>query len=207
MLGIYKYTNSDGGEKMRTREEWIKKILLFILGCLLFVSIVFLLKAYREGHFSSVHNLRTYVKGFGVFAPAVLIMIQALQVVVPVLPGFLGSIVGTGLFGGWISFWCNYIGISIGSIIAFLLAKWLGNNLVRLLFPEEKYQKYVNWINQKRCYTRLLFWSILLPLAPDDFLCYFSGLSGMSTKKFVWIIILAKPWCLIFYSILFEYQI
>lgn len=71
----------------------------------------------------SVQNLRTYISGFEIFAPVILIMIQALQVVIPVLPGFFSSAVGTGLFGAWTSFWCNYIGISAGSVIAFLLAK------------------------------------------------------------------------------------
>lgn len=52
----------------------------------------------------SVQNLRTYISGFGIFAPVILIMIQALQVVIPVLPGFFGSAVGTGLFGAWTSF-------------------------------------------------------------------------------------------------------
>ena len=43
----------------------------------------------------------------------------------------------------------------------------------------------------------------LLPLFPDDFLCYFSGLIKMNWKKFVWIIILGKPWCILGYSIVF----
>lgn len=192
---------------MISKEERVKRTLMVVLGLLLILTAAVLLKGYLDGHFRSVQNLRTYISGFGIFAPVILIMIQALQVVIPVLPGFFGSAVGTGLFGAWTSFWCNYIGISAGSVIAFLLAKWLGNNLVTLLFPSGKYQTYVHWINEKKSFTWLLFWSILLPLAPDDFLCYFSGLSGMSTRKFVWIIVLAKPWCIIFYSLLFGYFI
>lgn len=192
---------------MVSREEKLKKILLAVMSLLLVISAIVLIKGYLEGHFRSTESVRLYISGFGIFAPVVLILIQALQVVIPVLPGFIGSVVGTGLFGAWTSFWCNYIGISAGSIIAFLLAKWLGNNIITLLFSSEKYHTYVNWINQKKSFTLLLFWSILLPLAPDDFLCYFSGLAGMSTRKFVWIIILAKPWCLIFYSVFFEYFI
>ena len=47
----------------------------------------------------------------------------------------------------------------------------------------------------------------LLPLAPDDFLCYFSGLTGMSAKRFTWIIVLGKPWCILAYSLFFAYLI
>ena len=44
----------------------------------------------------------------------------------------------------------------------------------------------------------------LRPLFPDDFLCYFSGLTNMSFKKFALIIVLGKPWCLLIYSIVFS---
>jgi uncharacterized membrane protein YdjX (TVP38/TMEM64 family) len=126
---------------------------------------------------------------------------------VPVLPGFLGCIVGAGMFGAAGGFWCNYIGISIGSIIAFLLARRFGVELVRLMIPMEKYQKWVDWVNTKKSYTVVLFLAILLPLAPDDFLCYFSGLTGMSTRRFTWIIVLGKPWCILAYCVFFAYLV
>ena len=190
---------------MHSKERKIKNVLMGFLIFLLLISSVFLIKGYLDGHFDSAETLRAYVAAFGILAPIILALIQMLQVTLPVLPGFLGCAVGAGLFGAAGGFWCNYIGISAGSIIAFLLAKWLGNNLVSLMVPEEKYASCVQWINKKKSYTVVLFLAILLPLAPDDFLCYFSGLIGMGTKKFVWIIILAKPWCILFYSILFGY--
>ena len=123
------------------------------------------------------------------------------------LPGFLGCIVGAGMFGAAGGFWCNYIGISIGSIIAFLLARRFGVELVRLMIPMEKYQKWVDWVNTKKSYTVVLFLAILLPLAPDDFLCYFSGLTGMSARRFTWIIVLGKPLCILAYCVVFSYLV
>lgn len=190
---------------MNTREIKIKKILMAILIVLLLITGVFVIKGYFEGHFRSMDSMRAYMNTFGMFAPLVLVLIQALQVVLPVLPGMIGCAVGAGMFGAATGFWCNYIGISAGSIIAFLLAKWLGHKIVDVMFPADKYASCVEWINKKKCFTLLLFLSILLPLAPDDFLCYFSGVAGMSTRKFVWIILLAKPWCILFYSIVFGY--
>lgn len=111
------------------------------------------------------------------------------------------------MFGAAGGFWCNYIGISIGSIIAFLLARRFGVELVRLMIPMEKYQKWVDWVNTKKSYTVVLFLAILLPLAPDDFLCYFSGLTGMSTRRFTWIIVLGKPWCILAYCVFFAYLV
>ena len=83
-------------------------------------------KAYLDGKFESVETLQEYIKGFGIFGPVALIILQAIQVIFPILPGFLGCAVGAVLFGSAGGFWCNYIGISAGSIIAFLLAKKYG---------------------------------------------------------------------------------
>ena len=125
----------------------------------------------------------------------------------PVLPGFLGCIVGAGLFGAAGGFWCNYIGISAGSILAFLLARRFGVGLVRKMVPAKKYDHCVAWVQTKKSYTLVLALAILLPLAPDDFLCYFSGLTGMSAQRFVSIILLAKPWCILVYSLFFAHVI
>ena len=183
----------------------LKNALTGALIFLLLLTGIFLLKGYFDGHFRTMESFRAYVEGFGLFAPVVLVVIQALQVVLPVLPGFLGCIVGAGMFGAMGGFWCNYIGISAGSIIAFLLARRFGVGLVRCMIPMEKYTRFTQWLNQRESFTLVLFLAILLPLAPDDFLCYFSGLTGMSTKKFTWIILLGKPWCILGYSLFFAY--
>ncbi len=172
---------------------------------LLLLSAVFVLRGWFGGSFSSAETLRSYISSFGIFAPLVLILIQAIQVVLPVLPGWLGCIVGAATFGPAGGFWCNYIGICAGSIAAYFLARRYGITLVRQLVPMEKFEKCVAWVKTKESYTLVLFLAILLPLAPDDFLCYYSGLGDMDTKKFVSIILIAKPWCILFYSIFFAH--
>ena len=71
----------------------------------------------------------------------------------------------------------------------------------------EKYETYIKKMNLSKSYPRLLFLAILLPMAPDNFLCYFSGLVNLSPKKFATIILAAKPWCILVYSIFFAYFI
>lgn len=169
--------------------------------CLLAAGV--LIKAYFDGRFSSSEALQEYVASFGLFSPLVLTLIQALQVILPILPGFLGCAVGAVLFGRLGGFLCNYIGISAGSIAAFYLARTYGVALVKSLFSEKKYEKWSHWIETKKSYDIVLFLAILLPLFPDDFFCYFTGLTKMRAKKFIWIVIITKPWCILLYSLLF----
>lgn len=172
-----------------------------LIFCLVIIAVFF--KAYLDGKFNSIDTLHAYVRDYGLLAPVVLTLIQAFQVIVPVLPGFLGCAVGAVLFGCMGGFWCNYIGISLGSIIAFFLARKYGMPLVKAMFPKEKYERWSGWAARSRFYSALLFVGTLLPLFPDDFFCYFSGLTEMTARRFTWIIVLGKPWCILAYSYLF----
>lgn len=183
--------------------SWEKAISTFlVMVCLAFSAVIF--KAYLNGKFDSVETLHAYIAGFGLFAPLVLIFIQALQVVVPIFPGLLGCAVGAVLFG-WIGgFWCNYIGICIGSIIAFFLARRFGVEFVRSLFSKGRYDRWWARAGESNSYALFLFTAILLPLFPDDFFCYFSGLTTMKPRRFISILLIAKPWCILAYSLGFS---
>lgn len=181
----------------------INKGFLIATVVLLLVPALFILKGYFDGAFSSMPALQIYIGQLGWWGPITLTLFQALQVVVPILPGWLGCAVGGVVFGPVVGFICNFIGISAGSIAAFWLARKYGAKLVKCIIKEEKYEKYAGWISNKKSYSLVLWLMILLPFAPDDFFCYFSGLTKMSAKKFTWIIITAKPWCILLYSIFF----
>ena len=190
---------------MKSTATIVKVTTMVSLVVLLALSAFVLVDGWVGGHFDSIDTLRSYIASYGMWGPLILTLIQALQVVLPVLPGFAGCIVGGALFGVAGGYWTNYIGISAGSIVAFFLAKRYGIQLVNQLISMEKYEKYIERIKKSKSYAVMLFLSILLPLAPDDFLCYFSGLINMSSKRFILIIIAAKPWCILFYSIFFAH--
>ena len=176
--------------------------LLLLSLCLIMCVVLF--KAYREGKFDSAESMQEYIAGFGIMAPIMLTAIQAAQVVLPVLPGFLGCAVGAVMFGCWGGFWCNYIGISAGSIIAFWLARQFGRDLVAGLFKGKRYEKWTRWAAKSKSYTAMLFAGMVLPLFPDDYFCYLTGLTDMTLKKFSAIVIIGKPWCILAYSIIFS---
>ena len=184
------------------KRSWSKRIkLLMILAFLIFLMLA--CKILFNQRFDSPEALQEYMKRFGVFAPLVLILFQAFQVVVPVFPGYLGCAAGAVAFGPATGFWCNYIGICAGSIIAYFLARRFGMDLVLSLFSEKMFFKWRSKIARSRSYAVFLFVATLLPLFPDDFLCYFSGLIKMNKRQYIWIILLGKPWCILAYSIIF----
>lgn len=119
-----------------------KKVKVFVIvGAVALAAL--LIRMFFNQRISSVEDLQNYMKTFGVFGPLVLTLIQALQVVIPVLPGYLGCAAGAVAFGTATGFWCNYIGISTGSVIAYFLAKRYGMDIVLAMFPKKQYDNGV----------------------------------------------------------------
>lgn len=191
-----------GNDKKESCNFMVKKIKASLIIVILMVCFL-LAKKVLSSNISSIEDFQELMNGYGIWGPVVLTVIQALQVVIPILPGYLGCAVGAMSFGPLVGFICNYIGISLGSIIAFFLAYHFGKPLVLDLFSEKQYEKWKQKIKGKKSYDAFLFIATLLPMFPDDFLCYFSGLIEMNKRRFIGIIILGKPWCILAYSIIF----
>lgn len=173
------------------------KMISIIITLFLVTVIVITLK---NTIFASDDTLMKYINSFGIYSSIAFIILQILQVIFPVIPGGASCLVGVILFGPLEGFIYNYIGLCIGSVIAFYLSKRYGLNLIRKLFSEKLLNKYLGYLNHPN-YYKIFFMGILLPGAPDDFLCYLSGLTDISYKKFMIAIVVGKPLTLIGYSI------
>lgn len=185
-----------GGEQKGKHFNWMN--LSTIIGMALIV--LFCIYGYRLGIFSSLEALQNYMAGFGIWAPLIFVIIQAVQVVIPILPGAIGCAAGVLVFGPIEGFAYNYIGICAGSIAAFLLSRRYGRDFVKRMVSEKAYEKYAGWLEQKDRFDKMFAIAIFLPVAPDDLLCYLAGLTRMKVRKFVWIILLGKPAALLLYS-------
>jgi uncharacterized membrane protein YdjX (TVP38/TMEM64 family) len=150
---------------------------------------------------TSFDALRTFIIQTGFWGPLVFILIQIVQVVIPILPGGISCAYGVLLFGTAYGFVYNYVGIVIGSVLAFLLSRQLGKPFIQKITPGRIYRKYIGWLDKSSWFDRLFALGILLPGAPDDFLCMLAGASEMKLKKFMIILILCKPGALFVYSI------
>lgn len=156
---------------------------------------------YQRGIFDSVDAFQNFINSTGLLGPLIFIFIQIIQVVIPMLPGFVTCIAGAVVFGPAAGFFYSYMGVCIGSIMAFYIARKYGITIVQKIISEEKYNKYMSWLEKGRKFDILFALAILLPTAPDDVLCFIAGLTKMTWKKFIVIILLGKPFVIALYSI------
>lgn len=156
---------------------------------------------WRAGVLTSQERMAALVSGLGPAGALLFTAFQAVQVVVPVLPGGLGCLVGVLLFGPVWGFVYNYAGICLGSLMAFAVARNCGRPLLNLLFSEKTISRYAHWAGERQRFARFFAIAIFLPVAPDDFLCYLAGTTDMTWRRYTAIILLGKPFAIALYSL------
>lgn len=167
--------------------------------------ISFVIYGLKSGIFTDRAMMEELVSRGGIWGPITFMIIQMVQVVVPVIPGGITCAVGVVVFGPWYGLLYNYIGIVAGSCINFYLARRYGQCLVKFFVKEETYNKYITWLEKGKKFDKFFAAAIFFPCAPDDVLCMIAGLTKMSWKKFSAIILLGKPASIAAYSMALVY--
>ena len=144
------------------------------------ICVVLALWGWKTGILTSQERMEALVAGCGAAGALIFTVFQAVQVVVPILPGGLGCLVGVLMFGPVWGFVYNYVGICAGSLTI---------------------DRYSRWAEEKDRFSRLFALAIFLPVAPDDFLCYLAGTTDMTWRRYTAIILLGKPFAISLYSL------
>lgn len=138
----------------------------------------------RLGIFGSAEAFRQWLVQFGAWAPVIFLLLQVAQVLVAIIPGEVTSVAGGIMFGFWGGTALSIFGITIGSVIAFMLARRLGRPAVeKLAGGGGVFDKYMDIVNRHSVW--LLFTMFVLPFFPKDALCYVAGLTGIALPVFI----------------------
>lgn len=167
----------------------------------LIATVLFCVYGITSGLFFDKGKLTRFLLGAGVWGPLVFILVQFLQVIVPIIPGGVSNAVGVLLFGPWQGFLYNYAGVVAGSCVNYLLVRRYGRRLARSLVSAKTYDKYIGWLDHSEKFPKLFVAAIFLPGLPDDFLCMLAGLSNMSFRNFFLALALGKPVSIFMYSL------
>ena len=158
---------------------------------------------YKNGWFErigSVEELRELIDEAGAFAGIVFFLLQMLTVIVAPIPSNVTMMAGALALGFWPAMLLGIAAIWLGSLIMFMLARRLGQRAVQGFIDRSVMEKYLPLIEEKQ--DMFLFLTLLFPFFPDDMLCILAGLTSMPTGRFAVIMLLARPWGLIFAALL-----
>lgn len=173
-------------ESARARRRFVVHVL--VAGGLLAVLAV----AFRGefGFLFDARRARAFVDGFGVWAPAVFVVLQAAQVVVAPVPGQVLAAVAGYLFGPWWGTLYNMIGITLGSAVAFWLARRFGRTYVERMVHPDALARF-DGIDDRHAQLTL-FVIFLVPGLPDDLICFAGGLTTVPLRRLVAIAVVGR---------------
>lgn len=135
-------------------------------------------------------ELRVVVEQFGLIAPVVYIVAHTIQVVVMALPGYAMAVVGGILFGPFFGTAYTMVGVTLGSAIAFLIARLYGRPVVERLLHENALEKFDTFTQQAGVPGLFLF--VLIPVLPEDVISFVAGLSHFRLPVFVAVVFLGR---------------
>jgi uncharacterized membrane protein YdjX (TVP38/TMEM64 family) len=132
--------------------------------------------------FSSREAITTSMERAGLWGPIVLFILFVLQVFLAFIPGQALMIACGYLYGFWGGFLISWLSLVIGGEIAYVLARNYGRPFAeRWIAPAT----LARW-NRAAAGQGIIFFalSLVMPLVPNDAMCYVAGLGTISRIRF-----------------------
>jgi uncharacterized membrane protein YdjX (TVP38/TMEM64 family) len=171
------------------QKKWIWILFLCILTGLVF----FIIFQYNSQLWNQIvklydllHNrrqLKGFILSFAAYSPLAYILLQIIQVVIAPIPGGAIEFLGGYLFGAKVGFIYSMVGLTLGSLMAFSLARIFEKIAVEKFVSEGTRKKFDYLVEHQGAI--LSFILFLIPGFPKDALCYILGLTPMHLGIFL----------------------
>lgn len=129
-------------------------------------------------------RFKAWIKSYGTYAALAFVAAQFVQVVIFFIPGEVTQFAGGYIFGTWLGLLLSYIGITLGAVTAFLIARLFERAAIDLLIDRQTIRRF-----DRLVYGKSGFWPMfilfLIPGIPKDLLCYIAGLTPIHVVTFL----------------------
>lgn len=119
------------------------------------------------------------------------ILLPFLEALLPILPLVVFVVANASAYGMWLGFLYSWIGVCLGSLLVFMLARKLGyryGDRIRQRFP--KSEKFFGWVENKG-FTPI-FLLACFPFSPSALVNIASGISKIPLHTFMTAVLLGK---------------
>lgn len=124
--------------------------------------------------------LSSFLAGYPVLAPALFIVLRAIPVIIPPIPGALFDLVGVALFGWQLGLGLALTGGLLGAAISFYIARYFRERAVRYFVPLQKLHEL-----EAKYSERKKFWALVgLRVITSPFFDYANYAAGLTRIRF-----------------------
>lgn len=133
--------------------------------------------------FGNFDAVATSMRELGIWGPIVFLVLFVLQVFLAFIPGQALMVACGYLYGFWGGFLISWLSLTAGGEAAFMLARKYGRSFAEKWTASDV---LVRW-DQTAKGQGISFFAItlLMPLVPNDAMCYVAGLGKISKQRFL----------------------
>lgn len=155
-------------------------MLAFIIGVPLYIYLEYpeLIGQFRT--MESTNDFLARYEGIGIF---IYVGLQIIQVLVSIIPGQVVQFAGGYAYGFWLGYLLAILGIGVGTVLSFYLARFLGRDAMHVIFGKERITKFINQLNSKKAFAVILI-LFVIPGIPKDLIVYAAGVSEFRFRIF-----------------------
>jgi uncharacterized membrane protein YdjX (TVP38/TMEM64 family) len=135
-------------------------------------------------------QIRAWVLGLGGWGPLAIVVLEIAQILLAPLPGQAVGAVSGFLYGPWWGTLYAFVGMAVGSLLVFSLARRFGRPLVLRLVGEQSMESLDGLVRRGGALFFFLIW--LLPFAPDDLACMAAGLTPMPIRQYLVLMLVGR---------------
>lgn len=175
--------------KQTKSNQWTTSIsiakLLLLLLLLIAIPILLIQRCPQLlSQFRNIEALNTFLDRYKMAGGFIYVGLQILQIMIPVIPGQALQLAAGYMYHFFPGLFLSLLGIGLGTVISFTIARVLGHDAMVLLFGQERVQTFVRRLNSKRAYL-IIFLLYLMPGFPKDFICFAAGVSEIRLVPFL----------------------
>ncbi|MBA3520477.1 MAG: TVP38/TMEM64 family protein [Rhizobiales bacterium] len=170
----------------RRRLAWVV-VALAVLGASALIA--FALTDPRSGAWdivallSSVERMEEAIASWGIWAPIASMLLMVAHSFLP-FPAEMLAVANGMLFGLVVGAAITWAGAMVGALLAFGLARWMGQAFVRRRIGEERWRRVESWMTGQGVKALLL--ARLTPVISFNLVNYAAGLAGVGWWTFTW---------------------
>lgn len=140
--------------------------------------------------FANRKALEAVIEQAGILGPVVFMFLQVLQIIVAPIPGQAVALLGGYLFGGFLGAVYSMIGSIIGFTVVLMVSRRFGRPLVERFFDKKLIAKF-DYLTTTAG-PAAFFLIFLLPVFPDDLVCYLAGLTRIRLSTLMIVSLLGR---------------
>jgi uncharacterized membrane protein YdjX (TVP38/TMEM64 family) len=165
------------------RQQWAALVVL--------IAILAAVWVYRQPLMTSLRHgdaARAWFHELGVMGPVVLVAINALQIVVAPIPGYVVQIAAGWVYGIWPGAFYAIIGLAVGAFLAMSLARLLGRPFALRVLGAERLAHWEHVVHA----DRLWLWALLFLGPVGDVPYILAGLSRFPIPRLLLLALLIR---------------